>query len=128
MLRIQQHQLKSFADETRRGFVRMMDAYLREHFTGWVRKLPREDCETWVRAALAKCELYDVTTEPEAAQLILLLLILGLDADDSTPWVRETLGDGSLLPIGKVRKLIRLARAQGVNHLDDIVLHDDMNE
>jgi len=100
----------------------------REHFAEWVTRMPKADCEAWVRAALAKCERHAITTEPEAAQLILMFLVLGLDADESKPWVQEILTDRELLPIGKLRKLIRLAREQGIDQVDDVVVYGHMEE
>ena len=104
----------------------MMDTYLREHFASWVSGLPTADSEAWVRSALEKCKRHGVTTEPEAAQLILLFLLLGLEADETLAWVQDALSDRALLPIGKLRKLIRLAREHGVNHLDEFVVYDNM--
>jgi hypothetical protein len=123
MFRISRQQFDDMADKTRQDFVRMMDNYLREHFAEWVPGMPKADCESWVRAALAKCERHAITAESEAAQLILLFLVLGLDADESTPWVQEVLTDRELLPIGKLRKLVRLAREQGINQVDDVVVY-----
>jgi hypothetical protein len=126
MLRIPRQQFELLAEKTRRDFVHMMDTYLRKHFPEWVRKMPDGDCEAWVRAALVKCERHAITTEPEVAQLMLLFLILGLDADESTPWVREILTDQDLLPIGKLRKLIRLARSQGLDRVDEVIVYGHM--
>lgn len=126
MFRISRQQFEQMADKTRHDFVRMMDTYLREHFAEWVRKMPKADSEAWVRAALAKCERHEITTEPEAAQLILLFLVLGPESDESTPWVQEVLTDRELLPIGKLRKLIRLAREQGIDQVDDVVVYGHM--
>src|SRR3712207_9388749 len=46
------------------------------------------------------------------------ILVLGVDAPETTPWVMEALGDRELHGVGKVRKLIELARAHEVEGLD----------
>jgi len=127
MLRISRNQFEQLAEKTRLNFVQMMNTYLHRHFAQWVRNTPDSDYETWVRVALKKCEYYAITTEPEAAQLILLFLVLGIDADEAMPWVREVLADRDLLPIGKLRKLIRLARERRIDQIDAVIVYDNMD-
>lgn len=110
VLRILKEQMTVLAAQTRRRFVARMAAYLREHYPASVDELSRAELEAWVSDAVAVAERYRVTMEPEVAQLVLLLLVLGVDADETAPWVREVLADRDLVGMGKVRTLARIAR------------------
>ncbi len=125
MLRIKQAQLDHFADRARDRFVRLMVDYLRDSFAPRVEPMDAAALERWVRRALGKCEKYGVIMEPEAAQLLLILLLLGLDADQEHPWVAEAIS-ADVAPIGKVRRLVAECRARGVADLDDVLVFDDM--
>jgi len=127
MLRIKQAQLDHFADRQRARFVGLMVDYLRTEMPERVARLDDDALEVWMRRALAKCEVYAVDTEPEAAQLVLLLLLLGLDADEREPWVRECLSSDKR-PIGKVRKLVAACRARELEGLDDVLVFEAMAE
>src|SRR5438045_7509584 len=96
MLRIREEQLAFFADKARKGFVATMADYLEDSFPECVDEMSREELVAWVSDATAKAERYGVTTEPEVAQLILLFLVLGLDADETMPWVKDTLSHRDL--------------------------------
>lgn len=113
MFRVHEAQLAWFGDKARRDFVARMSAYLEQHFARCVRGMTHEQVSAWASAATAKAERYGVTTEPEAAQLVLLFLALGVDADETTPWVKEALETRGLYPAGKVRKLVEAARERG---------------
>src|SRR5512133_2260244 len=108
MLRIHKSQLDWFANKARVGFVARMASYLASEFP---------EC---VDEATTKAEHYGVLNEPDVAQLMLLLLLLGMDADETLPWVGETLRDGELLPVGKVRRLLELARLEGIEGVDRV--------
>lgn len=125
MLRIGRAQLEHFANRQRARFVRLMADYLRSEFAARVASMDDAALEGWTRRALAKCERYDVVMEPDAAQLILLLLRLGVDADESEPWVRAALS-GKLAGIGKVRRLVGACRARAVPDLDDFIVFPEM--
>lgn len=125
MLRIRRAQLEHFADRQRGRFVRLMVDYLRNEFGGRVASMNDAALESWTRRALAKCERYDVVMEPEAAQLMLLFLRLGVDADENEPWVQEALS-GKLAGIGKVRRLVGACRARGVSDLDEFLVFEEM--
>ncbi|HTJ80736.1 MAG TPA: hypothetical protein VL400_03405 [Polyangiaceae bacterium] len=127
MLRIKQAQLDHFANRQRGRFVKLMVDYLRAEMPAMVRSMDDAALERWMRGALAKCEKYGVDTEPEAAQLTLLLLLLGLDADDRSAWVREALAVDKR-PIGKVRRLVDGCRAHGIEGLDDVLVFESMAE
>jgi hypothetical protein len=128
MLRIRKEQMQALARRTRQRFVGMMEAYLLEHFTAWVEKLPEAELRGWLERALAKAEQYGVTTEPEAAQLVLLLMVLGVDADVRLPWVAETLSSRGLAPVGKVKKLAAVAREHGTPGLEHVLVTPEMED
>jgi len=125
VFRIHQSQFETLARHTRQEFVKMMAAYVRDHFSGQLRLTLEAQREAWVSVALEKCERYGIATEPEAAQLILLFLVLGLSADEE-PWVHEILEDPRLTAIGKLRRLVRVASDRGIKHLDEVVVCDDL--
>ncbi|MBW2522813.1 MAG: hypothetical protein JRI23_01495 [Deltaproteobacteria bacterium] len=101
MFRIRKEQMDRLGESTRARFVAMMHDYLRSYFTSWVGELSDDELSTWLGEALAKADRYGVRTEPEAAQLILLLIVLGLDADETTEWARQVLADEDLVAIGR---------------------------
>jgi hypothetical protein len=126
MLRILEHQMAHLGQRTRRRFLRMMEEYLRAHFTEWLSPVADDQLRAFLHQALAKAERYGVTTEPEAAQLVLLFLILGEDADEREPWVAEALSARHLSALGKVKKLVALCREHGVSRLDHVVVYQGM--
>ena len=128
MFRIHEEQMASLGARSRARFVSMMAGYIDENFAYSVDTTTREELEGWVSAAVATAERHDVTTEPETAQLVLLLLVLGADADRSTPWVADVLGDRDLAAVGKVRKLARLTREQAVEGIEDVLVVKEVCE
>ncbi|NUP05597.1 MAG: hypothetical protein HOW73_06005 [Polyangiaceae bacterium] len=131
MFRIKKEQMEFFADKTKRKFVAKMAAYLRRDFAGRVTELDRPSMgglEPWVTRVVDKAIGYDIKTEPETAQLMLLLLLLGVDADERLPWVKQVLSTRDLYAIGKVRRLVRLAREHGVPALDDVLVYPEMSD
>ncbi|MBI4703212.1 MAG: hypothetical protein HY744_19015 [Deltaproteobacteria bacterium] len=124
MFRILEDQMARLGAETRQKFVAMMTAYLGESFPAWVGALSATELEAWVERALGKAEQHGVTTEPEAAQLILLFAVLGLDADEDTPWVRDVLADRDLAALGKVRALAARAREHAVQGIEHALVYD----
>jgi len=126
MFRVRSAQMKRLGVPVRTRFVAMMCAYLREYFPRWVSDLDEPALEAWVGSALDKADRYGVRTEPEAAQLILLFIVLGLDADETLPWVEEILSDDDLVAIGKVRALVRRAREHEVDGLDQALVFPEM--
>jgi hypothetical protein len=124
MFLIRKEQMEFFARRQREGFVDRMTAYVRASFPACFGGMSRDEARAWVSAGVAKAERYGVDTEPEAAQLLLLLLLLGLDADETTPWVRAALSDRALAAPGKVRELVRLARDHETPGIDAVVLRD----
>jgi hypothetical protein len=128
VLRILKEQMTVLAAQTRRRFVARMAAYLRQHFTDSVDEMTREELESWVSDAVAVAERYRITTEPEVAQLVLLLLLLGVDADETTPWVKPVLRDPDLVGRGKVRALAAEARARDVPGVDEVLVVEEVIE
>jgi hypothetical protein len=126
MLRIREEQMQHLAKRTQKRFVGMLEQYLRRHFPRWVAGLSDEQLRGWLEHALGKAERFGVTTEPEAAQLILLFLVMGVDADERLPWVEETLAARTLAPIGKVKKLVALAREHHVDGVEHVVVYEGM--
>lgn len=118
MLVITRDQVERFAEKDRADFLARMASYLRVHYADL---LPAGvDLDAWLADGLRTSLRFGVDTEPEVAQLLLLFLVLGIDAPDRLPWVREVLRDRALLPIGKMRKLLALARANEIPAIDEV--------
>lgn len=124
MFSIRKEQMELFGRRQRESFVGRMAGYLVSELPDRFAAMSNDAVRAWASAAAAKAERYGVVTEPEAAQLMLLLIVLGANADETTPWVRETLADGGLSPLGKVRELVRLAREHGVRALETVVVSE----
>ncbi len=126
MFVIRKEQRRSLSQPLQQRFVERLRLYLREHFANWVDKLQEEELRAWVQRSLAKSLHYGVHFEPEAAQLILLFLLLGQNADQSLPWVKEVLADAELEAVGKVRRLIALSHEHKIEGIDEVVVNPDM--
>ena len=125
MFRIHEHQIAHFERKLRADFERRMAAWLKEAYPGSFAGMPDEDVALWVSAAVSKAVQYGIQTEPEVAASMLLFLVLGVDADETTPWAREVLRDRGLSADGKVRTLVERARALGVPVIEAVALDDD---
>ena len=128
MFRIKKAQMEFFAEKTREKFARKMAAYIRREQRARVSGMDDEALLGWVRAGVDKANHYRISTEPEVAQLLLLLLVLGARADEEHPWVREVLVDRDLYAIGKVRRIVRRARERGVAGLDEVLVYEQMSD
>ncbi|MBW2458711.1 MAG: hypothetical protein JRI68_29705 [Deltaproteobacteria bacterium] len=126
MFRIRSAQMDRLGASTRERFVAMMCDYLRKYFPRWVGGLDEPGLTAWVAAALDKADRYGVRTEPEAAQLIVLFIVIGLDADETKPWAEEILADDSLVALGKVRALVRLAREHEIAGVEQALVFPEM--
>jgi hypothetical protein len=104
MLRIRPEQLEHFANRARDRFSNLMTEYIWETFPDRAPEKSRAALGSWVRRAVAVCERCGVVMEPAAAQLMLILLVLGGDAEREA-WVHEALS-AKVAPAGKVRRLI----------------------
>lgn len=120
MFRIHEEQMQRLAERSRHRFVARMADYLERAYPESVGDLSRGELEAWVREGVEKAERYGIGTEPEVAQLV--LLVLGLDADETEPWAREALADPNLQGVGKVRALAREARARAIEGIEQVLV------
>jgi hypothetical protein len=125
MFRIHEHQVEHFARRMRAGFERRMTAWLEEAYPDAFAGMADADVARWVSAGVDEAMRHDVQTEPEVAALLLLFLVLGVDAAETTPWVAEVLRDRGLAAPGKVKTLAARARARGVPGIEAVILDDD---
>jgi hypothetical protein len=125
VFRIKKEQMEFFNEKTRSAFRRRMTTYLRESYTDWVAALSSEELDAWVDRVLKKADRSRVRAEPEAAQLMLLFLLLGEDADEQLEWVSEVLESRSLNGAGKVRRLVRFARERQIESLESVVVFEE---
>jgi hypothetical protein len=130
MLRIRPEQLEHFANRARDRFSNLMTEYIWETFPDRAPEKSRAALAGWVRRAVAVCERYGVVMEPAAAQLMLVLLVLGVDraeaslrADDAHEWVREALL-AKVAPAGKVRRLIAACEERALP-ISDLIVVDE---
>ncbi len=123
MLRIKPEQMEHFANKARERFSAMMVDYIRETYP---ERAPaeRSALTSWVKRALAVCEQYGIIMQPEAAQTMLLFLVLGVDAADREDWVRDAIAY-DVAPVGKVRRLVSACRERGLS-IDDVLVYEDM--
>ncbi len=125
MFIIGRQQYDALCGQAERDFNTRMSAFIDEYFAHLTSVSSGENRSAWVTEAIQICDRYEIATEREAAQLILLLLVLGIEAD-SQVWVREILDDADLVSEGKLRKLVRAARERDMKHLNEVVLFDDL--
>lgn len=125
MFRISIAQIQRLSSEARSAFSETMESYLRRYFVHLFDEPSGESIRKAVAVALHKCSNYDITIEPEAAQLIVLLVTLGLDVDEKSPSIRTILSDGLLLPIGKLRKLVEYCNEHGTD-VSAAIFHPDL--
>ena len=104
--RILERQMVALGRQTQAAFRDKMETYLRTHWPGFVVQVGEHRLAGWVAGALAVAHAHGIHTEPEVAQLMLLLTELGLDADQRLAWVRDVLDDRDLIATGKLAKLI----------------------
>jgi hypothetical protein len=123
MLRIRPEQLEHFANRARDRFSNLMTEYIWETFPDRAPEKSRAALASWVRRAVAVCERYGVVMEPAAAQLMLILLALGAQADEREAWVREALS-AKVAPAGKVRRLIAACEERSLP-ISDLIVVDE---
>lgn len=117
MFRILESQMLELGRDTQQRFIAMMARYMRTAFPSFVARIGDDALVGWLQGALAVAERSGVDTEPEAAQLILLLMVL----DDQTPWVEAILTDRHLEARGKVVQLIAEGRTHEPSVMDVVV-------
>lgn len=125
MFRIHEHQVEHFARKLRGSFERRMAAYLKDGWADCFDGMSDDEIGAWVSEGVGKAVRYGIRTEPEVASLLLLFLVLGVDADETTPWAREVLADRALQADGKVKELAARARENGVPGIDAVVFDDE---
>ncbi len=124
MLRLRSEQKAELGRRSQRKFELRMADYLA---TEWARRVgdwSRAELERWTNAAIAKSLRYRVDTEPEVAQLMLLLLALGIDADEQNEWIGEILTSRTLHGKGKVRALVEGCETRGLTDVAEYVVFD----
>jgi hypothetical protein len=131
MLRIRPEQLEHFANRARDRFSNLMTEYIWETFPDRAPEKSRAALGSWVRRAVVVCERYGVVMEPAAAQLTLILLVLGIDRaeaslradDEREAWVRHALL-AKVAPAGKVRRLIAACEERSLP-ISDLIVVDE---
>lgn len=73
----------------------------------------REPSLEALRASIARALARHIENEPEVLQYVALELIAGGELSQRWPWAAEVLARSELLPIGKLRVLVRTATAHG---------------
>jgi hypothetical protein len=126
MFRIHKAQMEFFDTRERAKYLARLQAYLEADYPECFEEMSPEDVSAWVDRAVAVCDRYGVDTEREATQVVLLMLLLGTDADETYPWFAETMGDSALVAEGKVRKLLEDARGAGIEGVDDVDLGEPL--
>lgn len=126
-MRINRNQIEAFAKHTQQQFCERLTIYIREHFSSHLGAMSQHELLAWVHAALAVCERGGIEREPHVAQMILLLMALGLDSADR-PWVEAILAEQGIASTDKLRRVIRTARESGVPAIDDVIVYDDLEE
>lgn len=124
MFRIRRQQLDWFADKARRAYVERISTWLVAAYPECVGEMERGDLTEWVARCVEKCERYGVVMEQDVTQVLLLLMVLGEDADETRAWVKQTLAERDLLPEGRVRKLVERAQAEGIEGIEHVILKE----
>lgn len=126
MLRIRREQLEHFANRARDRFANLMTEYIWDTFPDRAPEKSRAALASWVRRAIDVCERFDVVMEPAAAQLMLLLLVIGVDAPEREAWVAAALSR-KISPAGKVRCLIDACHERALS-ISQLVVVDEFVE
>jgi hypothetical protein len=121
-MRILSSQLEHLGRSSARKFTRRIAAYLRASYPAETERFGDADLEAWVDRNVKRAARHAIDTEPEVAQYLLLCLLLGEDAPDRLPWFRAPLDNPKLVAPGKVRAIVRAARAGAVPRLDRFVM------
>lgn len=125
MFRIKKEQMEFFNEKTRVAFRRRMTTYLRQSYGECVAEMSDGALDEWVDDVLRRAEKYRVRAEPDVAQLMLLFLVLGSDADERIDWVGEALSNRNLNGAGKIRRLVRLSRERDVEALETVLVFEE---
>jgi hypothetical protein len=121
-MRFLRSQLEQLGRRSARAFAKRIAAFLRGAYPTETHGMSDEALDAWTQRNVERAAARGVDTEPEVAQYLLLCLLLGEDAPERLPWFRAPLADPALLAPGKVRALVRAARAESVPELDRFVM------
>ena len=121
-MRFLRSQLEQLGQRSVRAFSARMSRYLRDAYRQETAGMSDDALDAWAQRNVERAAARAIDTEPEVAQYLLLCLLLGEDAPDRLPWFRAALVDPALLAPGKVRALVRAARAEAVPELDRFVM------
>lgn len=124
MLRLLSEQKAELGKQSLQTFELRMADYLAKEWAKRVGTWSPAELERWTHAAVSKSLRYHVDTEPEVAQLMLLFLALGLDADERHEWVAAALSSRTLHGRGKVRAIVEACEARGLSDVDEYVVFD----
>lgn len=106
MFVIYRDQVEGFAAQRRASFARAAAQLLEE-------RLGRAVLVEAVEAAIGRALARHIDNEPEVLQYAALELLAGGELVQRWPWAEEVLARSELLPIGKLRVLVRAATARG---------------
>lgn len=113
-------QLEHFAVVTRSQFAARLAEYVRAVFPEHAPPGDEKAQHDGILAALAVCEKYGITTEPEAAQVVLIFLVLGMGSVERELWIQEAIAHDAA-PSVKVQRLVEACRAQR-RPIDDVLV------
>ena len=120
MFRIRRAQMDKLAGDASAEYRGKLRAWLLAEFPESFAEMEPGDVDAWVDDAVSQSEGNGIAMERETTQLVALYLLLGLDADEALPWFRETLAREELVAEGKVRRLLDLARSEGIEGVDRV--------
>lgn len=121
-MRILRSQLEQLGRRSAQGFTARIAGYLRDAFPREVERIGQDRLPAWVARNVGRAGEHAIDTEPEVAQYLLLCLLVGEDAPERLAWFRAPLDDEALVAAGKVRALVRAARAEDVADIDRFVM------
>ena len=127
MLRIRKEQLDHFASQTREHFVATMLTYVTTHFGDWVDGLDPSRVRAWIVEILSVGEQRGIVLQPEAAQWIVLALLLERQGISSEDWVTDAIAS-KIVPIGKIRRLIAAMRERAIPELHEAIVLDELHD
>ena len=108
--RVLEHQMHALGRETEALFIAKMQAYVAANLDSFVAQIGHDAVTPWLTDALALAHAHGIDTEPEAAQLMLVLTALGSTLPSRgaqrLDWVRDALEDPTLISVGKLKRLI----------------------
>jgi hypothetical protein len=120
MFRIRREQMDKLASNASADYRARLKAWLLSEYPESFEGMEPSDVDAWVNEAVSRSEGHGIAMERETTQLVALYLVLGLEADEELSWFKETLSDSDLIAEGKVRRLLELARREGIEGVDRV--------